>query len=63
MTDNPASSSHPGNQSRMPNEHRPAATLVPADGRRILHDQQRELVRASLIACSPAENVHHHRRA
>ena len=63
MTDNPASSSHPATQSRMPDEHPPAATLVPSDGRRILHDQQRELVRASLIACSPGDNVHHHGRA
>ena len=63
MTDNPAPSSHTAIPSRKPDEHRPAAAngLVASDGGRSLHDQQRELVRASLIARSPDENSTHRR--
>jgi hypothetical protein len=65
MTDSPAPSSRAAIPPRKPDEHRPAATpgSVPSDGRRSLHDQQRELVRASLIARSPGEDTTHHRRA
>jgi hypothetical protein len=65
MTDNPAPSSHAAIAPLKPDEHKPAATpgSVPSDGRRSLHDQQRELVRASLIARSPSENATHHRWA
>jgi hypothetical protein len=62
MTDNPASSSRAVIPPRKPDEHRPAATSEPVlpDGRRSLHERQRELVRASLIARSPIENSTHH---
>ena len=65
MTDSPAPSSRAAIPPRKPDEHRPATTpgSVPSDSRRSLHDQQRELVRASLIACSPGEDTAHHRSA
>ena len=58
MTDSPAHSSHTAIPSRKPGEHPLAATPrpVPSDDRHSLHDQQRELVRASLIARSPEES-------
>ena len=61
MTDHPDPSSRTGIPSRKPDEHQPAATPGPdpSDGRRSLHDRQRELVRASLIARSPDEDSHH----
>ena len=60
MTANPASS--PREPPRKPDGQRPAATSEPVrpDGRRSLHDRQRELVRASLIARSPIESSTHH---
>jgi hypothetical protein len=63
MTDNRDPSSRTGIPPRNPDEHGPAATpgLVDADGRRSLHDRQRELVRASLIARSPGEDSARHR--
>jgi hypothetical protein len=66
MTDSPAPSSRAAIPPRKPDEHRPAATpgSVPSDRRGSLHDQQRELVRASLIARSPGEeDTTHHRGA
>jgi hypothetical protein len=65
MTDSPASSSRVAIPTREPDEHRPAATYGPVllDGRRSLHDLQRELVRASLVARSPGEDTTHHRWA
>ena len=65
MTDSPASSPRAAIPPRKPDEHRPAATSEPvlSDGGSSLHDRQRELVRASLIARSPGENSTHHRWA
>jgi anti-anti-sigma factor len=64
MTDNPDPSSRTAIPPRKPDEHRPAATPgLASDGRRSLHDRQRELVRASLIARSPGEDTTHHRWA
>ena len=65
MTDSPADSSDTSIPSRKPGEHRPAAATepMPSDDRERLHDQQRELVRASLIARSPGESSTHHRWA
>ena len=65
MTDGPAPSSHAAIAPLKPDEHRPAGTPGPvlSDCRRSLHDRQRELVRASLIARSPGENAPHHRWA
>jgi hypothetical protein len=65
MTDSPAPSSRAAIPPRKPDEHRPAAVPTPIlpDGRRSLHDHQRELVRASLIARSPGEDTTHHRSA
>jgi len=65
MTDSPAPSSHSAIPPRKPDEDRPAATSGPIlpDGRSSLHDRQRELVRASLIARSPGEDTTHHRWA
>jgi hypothetical protein len=65
MTASPTPSSRAAIPPPKPDEHRPAATPGPvlADGRRSLHDQQRELVRASLIARSPGESSTHHRWA
>jgi hypothetical protein len=65
MTDSPAPSSRAAVAPPKPDEHRPAATLgqVVSDDRRSLHDQQRELVRASLIARSPGEDSTHYRWA
>jgi hypothetical protein len=65
MTDSPADSSDTAIPSGKPDEHRPAATPGPvlSDDRQNLHDRQRELVRASLIARSPDENGAHHRWA
>jgi hypothetical protein len=60
MTASPASSSQASIPPRKPGVHRPAAVPEPvlADGRRV-HDEQRELVRASLIARAPGEESAH----
>jgi hypothetical protein len=57
MTDNQSSSSRSAIQPGRPDEQRPAAAPGAAlpDGRRGLHDQQRDLVRASLIARPPGD--------
>jgi hypothetical protein len=59
MTDRPAPTSRAATTPRKPDEDRPAGIPGPvlSDGRRSPHDLQRELVRASLIARSPAENA------
>jgi hypothetical protein len=61
MTDNQARAAHAWSSSRTPDEDRLAATC--ADGRRILHDQQRTLVQASLVARPQGESTTHHRGA
>jgi hypothetical protein len=65
MTDSPAPSSRAAIPPRKPDEHRPPATPGPIlpHGRSSLHDRQRELVRASLIARSPGEDTTHRRWA
>jgi hypothetical protein len=65
MSDRPAPSSHAAIPPPQPDEHRPAGMPGPllADRSRSLHDRQRELVRASLLACSPGEAATGDRRA
>jgi hypothetical protein len=65
MTDSPVPSWRAASPPRKQDQHRPAATpsSVLADDRSSLHDRQRELVRASLIARSPGEDTTHHRWA
>jgi hypothetical protein len=65
MTDSPFPSSRAAIPPRKQDDGRRAPTPSPvlSDGRRDLHDRQRELVRASLIARSPDEDTTHHRWA
>ena len=61
MTDSEARSWDTADSSRTPHERPPEAAPgpVPSNDRQRLHDQQRELVRASLIARSPREGSTH----
>ena len=61
MTDNQSRAAHAWSVPRGPDEDRLAASR--ADGRRILHDQQRALVQASLVARPQGDGSTHHCRS